>query len=236
MLEELIHYFENFINPNRLQLIDCNLQKRTKYITIVLEDIFQPHNSAAILRTCDCFGIQDVHIVENRNKFKPSEEIAVGSDQWLNIYRYNGKTENTANAIKTLKSNNYRIVATSSHGKGIPIEKFNIYDGKAAFVFGTELTGITEEVEKLADEFVYIPMAGFTESFNISVAAAIILHEVSNKLKQSSIQWNLDKEESDIIKLQWLKNSIKKPDLIEKYFFSNIYKKPENERSGMLTE
>ncbi len=226
MVEELINYFENFINPNRLKLVDSNLQKRTKYITIVLEDIFQPHNSAAIMRTCDCFGIQDVHIIENKNKFKPNEEIALGSDQWLNIYRYNSEKENTVDALKKLKSNNYRIVATTSHEKGTRIEKFNINNGKAAFVFGTELTGITKSVENFADEFVYIPMAGFTESFNISVAVAIILHQVSNKLKESNINWHLEKEDMETIRLQWLKNSIKKPDLIEKYFFENINKNP----------
>jgi tRNA (guanosine-2'-O-)-methyltransferase len=194
----------------------------------VLEDIFQPHNSAAILRTCDCFGIQDVHIIENKNKFKPNEEIAVGSDQWLNIYRYNKEKVNTIDALRSLKNNNYRIVATSSHGKGTAIEEFNLNNGKVAFVFGTELTGITETVEKFADEFVYIPMAGFTESLNISVAAAIILHHVTNNLKQSTIHWQLEKEELEKIRLQWLKNSMKKPELIEKYFFENIYKKPGN--------
>ena len=228
MSAELIHYLENFINPNRLELIDRNLQKRTRYVTIVLEDTFQPNNSAAILRTCDCFGIQDVHIIENKNNFKPNEEIALGSDQWLSIHRYNKEKENTANALKSLKNNNYRIIATSSHGKGTPIEDFNLSNGKAAFIFGTELTGITNTVEELADEFVYIPMSGFTESFNISVAAAIILHQVSNKLKKSTINWNIEKEELEIIRLQWLKNSIKKPDMIEKYFYDNIYKKTEN--------
>jgi tRNA (guanosine-2'-O-)-methyltransferase len=219
---DLNSYFKQFINPDRLSLIENKLSYRTRYITLVLENLYQPHNASAVLRTCECFGIQDVHIIENNNKFVANDEIALGSDQWLTIHRYNKNPQNTLEALTTLKTNGYRIVATSSNIKTTPIEAYNLNQQKTAFVFGTELTGISEDVTNIADEFITIPMYGFTESFNISVAAAIILHYSSYKLRNSDIQWKLNYDEKASLELQWLKNSIKKPGLIEKHYNDHI--------------
>ncbi len=224
MKEELIEYLESFISPKRIKLINNNLLNRTRYITIVLEDVYQLHNASAILRTCDCLGIQDAHIIENHNQYQLNSEITLGAEQWLSIYKYSHSGNNTQKAISQLKKKGYRIVATSSHAKNANLESFDLTNGKVAFVFGAELSGITARVEEMADEFVKIPMYGFTESFNISVSAAIILHQISSKLRQSSIDWKISNEELIDIKLDWLKKSIKKPELIEKYFFENIYK------------
>ena len=225
MKEELIEYLESFVSPKRVKLFNNNLLNRTRYITIVLEDIYQLHNASAILRTCDCLGIQDAHIIENHNQYQLNSEITLGAEQWLSIYKYNHSGNNTQKTISQLKKKGYRIVATSSHAKNANLESFDLTKGKVAFVFGTELSGITARVEEMADEFVKIPMYGFTESFNISVSAAIILYQISSKLRQSSIDWKISHEELIDIKLDWLKKSIKKPELIEKYFFENIYKR-----------
>lgn len=225
MKKELIQYFESFISPKRLKLINNNLRFRTRYMTIILEDIYQPHNASAILRTCDCLGIQDVHIIENHNQYRANPEISLGSDQWLSIYKYKQVENNPQDAISVLKNKGYRIVATSSHAKNANLESFDITKGKMAFVFGTELSGITLRVEEMADEFIKIPMFGFTESFNISVSAAIIFHHTSSKLRHSSIDWQIPEDELADIKLDWLKKSIKNPEQIEKYFFEKIYKK-----------
>jgi tRNA (guanosine-2'-O-)-methyltransferase len=190
-----------------------------------LEDVYQLHNASAVLRTCDCLGIQDAHIIENHNNYHLNSEISLGAEQWLNIYKYNHSGNNTQKAISLLKKKGYRIVATSSHAKNTNIDAFDLSKGKVAFVFGTELSGITARVEEMADEFIKIPMHGFTESFNISVSAAIILYHISSKLRQSAINWRISEEELIDIKLDWLKASIKKPELIEKYFIENIYKK-----------
>lgn len=224
MKEELIRYFENFININRINLINNNLNSRTRYITVVIEDIFQSHNASAILRTCDCFGIQDIHIIENHNHYQTNPEITLGSEQWLSIYKYNQQENNTITAISTLKDKGYRIVATSPHANNSDLEEFNINNGKAAFIFGSEISGISDTIKEHANEFVKIPMFGFTESFNISVAAAIILYNVSLKLRQSIINWKIPDNELIDIKLEWLKKSVKKPELMEKYYFENIHK------------
>jgi len=226
MNTDLNSYLKQFINPKRLNLIEEKLSCRTRYITIVLENLYQPHNASAVIRTCDCFGIQDVHIIENNNKFVANDEIALGAEQWLSINRYNQKNHNTKDAINALKANGYKIVATSSNLTSTPIEDYNIENQKTAFVFGTELTGISEDVINMADKFVTIPMYGFTESLNISVAAAIILHFISWKIRNSGINWKLSDEEMQTIELQWLKNSIKKPELIEKHYLKHIKLNP----------
>jgi tRNA (guanosine-2'-O-)-methyltransferase len=225
MQKQLIEYLETFISPKRLKLFNSNLLSRTRYITVVLEDVYQLHNASAVLRTCDCLGIQDAHIIENHNSFKLNSEISLGSEQWLSIYKYNHSNNNTQKTISSLKKKGYRIVATSSHAKNTNLDAFDLSKGKVAFVFGTELSGITARVEEMADEFIKIPMFGFAESFNISVSAAIILQHVSSKLRQSSIEWRIPEEDLLDIKLEWLKGSIKKPELIEKYFVENIYKR-----------
>jgi tRNA (guanosine-2'-O-)-methyltransferase len=221
--EQLIQYLENFCNPKRIQLLNANIENRTRYLTIVLEDLYQPHNASAILRSCDCFGIQDIHVIENRNKYSPNDEIAMGSEKWLNIYKYNNFPDNTLHALQNLKKQGYRIVSTSSHTQEVNLEKFDLTQGKVAFVFGTELTGVSERVMKLSDEFLTIPMFGFTESLNISVAAAILLHHLSWKLRQSDISWKLSEDEKNDLKVSWLKTSIKKADLIEKHFLEKVY-------------
>lgn len=219
MNKELLQYLSEVVNPARLSLFNKVIENRTSYITVVLEDIFQPQNASAVLRTCDCTGIQNVHVIENRNKFQDDREVSMGSSKWLTIHKYRNKENNSLEAIHTLKKMGYRIVATSPHTNDIDLPDFDVSKGKFALVFGSELPGISEIVEKEADEFLKIPMFGFTESFNISVSAAIILYQLTEKLRNSdSINWQLTEEEKVEIKLQWIKNTVKKSALIEKRF------------------
>ncbi|MBI9015598.1 MAG: RNA methyltransferase [Clostridiales bacterium] len=198
------------------------LAHRTKYVTVVLEDIFQPQNASAVLRTCDCFGIQDVHIIENRNEFNVDPEVVMGSSKWISIHRYNQQQNNTREAIQKLKKQGYRIVATSPHKDDVNLESLDLNAGKLALVFGTELTGISDIVREEADEFMKIPMYGFTESFNISVSAAISMHHLKHRLHQSSIDWQLSEADRQQVYLQWLKQSIKKSDLLVDKFYKDI--------------
>ncbi len=221
MKKELIKYLSKFSTEHRVELFDKIIDCRTNYITVVLEDIFQPHNASAVLRSCDCFGLQDVHIIENRNQYKVNPDVALGSSKWLNLNKYNNTKENTLEAISVLKNKGYRIVATTPHSNDVDLENFDLNKGKFALFFGTELTGLSEIMLKNADEFLKIPMFGFTESFNISVSAAIILHHLTYKLRNSNIDWKLTPEEKDDLKIQWLKQSIKKADAIEKEFIKN---------------
>ncbi|SHE77140.1 tRNA (guanosine-2'-O-)-methyltransferase [Mariniphaga anaerophila] len=219
MQKELIQYLSEFITPERLTLFEKTLEQRTSYLTVVLEDIFQPQNASAVLRTCDCFGIQNVHIIENRNEFTVDTEVAMGASKWLSLHKYNRKTQNSLDAIKKLKKEGYRIVATSPHLNDHLLPDFDLTTGKAAIVFGSELPGISEAILNEADEFLKIPMYGFTESFNISVSAAIVLYQLSQKLREHpSINWKLSEQEQDEIKTAWLRSTIKKSSLLEKRF------------------
>ncbi len=222
MDKELIEHLASYLTPNRQALFNSVLQQRTRYLTVVLEDIFQPQNASAVLRTCDCFGIQDVHIVENRNDFEVDREVAMGASKWLSLRKYNQLEQNSLEAIRQLKGNGYRIVATSPHINDQELHNFDMSKGKAALVFGSELPGISEIIKDEADEFLKIPMYGFTESFNISVSAAIILHHLTLKMKQdAAIEWNLSQEEQQEIKLEWIRRSIKRSELIEQRFKEN---------------
>ncbi len=221
MQKNLIAYLSSYVTPERLELFEKILEQRTHYFTVVLEDIYQPQNASAVLRTCDCFGIQNVHIIENRNSFRVNKEVALGSSKWLTIKKYNQSENNSLQAIRALKSEGYRIVATSPHTNDVLLEDFDLAKGKAALVFGSELPGITNAILQEADEFIKIPMFGFTESFNISVSAAIVLHHLTQKMRKSpAIAWQLTKPEKEAIKLQWLRNTIKRSDLLEEHYLN----------------
>ena len=221
MKEKLIPYLEQFITERRSQLISQVLSQRTRYITVVLEDIYQSHNASAVLRSCDCFGIQDVHIIENRNTYQVNPDVALGSHKWLTLYKYTREQNNTADALAQLKKKGYRIVATSPNANGCPLEEFDLLKGKTALVFGTELEGLSAGAAAMADETLTIPMVGFTGSLNISVTVAIILYHLTSRLRKSGINWQLSATENRQVKLQWLKNSISRSDTIEKYFPDN---------------
>ena len=217
-MKDLIHFLEDFVTEKRAGLFDKVLNQRTRYITVVLEDIYQSQNASAVLRTSDCFGIQDVHIIENKNEYTINPDVALGSSQWLSMYKYNTQKHNTLNAINLLKQNGYRIIATTPHTDDINLNNFDLNKGKAALFFGTELHGLSDTVIENADEYLKIPMYGFTESFNISVSAALILHHLTEKLRKSEINWKLTEKEKDELKLEWLKLTIKSSEqLIEKF-------------------
>ncbi len=215
---ELIQYLSRFITKERFSLFNKNIQDRTKYMTVVLEDIYQPHNASAVLRSCDCFGVQDVHIIENENEYSVNPDVALGSSKWLNLYKYNEFENNTLSTIHTLKEKGYRIIATTPHTNDVNLENFDVSKGKFALMFGSERPGLSDIAMNNADEFLKIPMYGFTESFNISVSAAIVLHHLSLKLRQSDINFKLTNIEQEEITLEWLKRSIKDSEsIINKY-------------------
>ncbi len=222
MTTGLIEYLSQFMSENRLKVFEDVLQMRTRYVTVVLEDLYQAQNASAVLRTCDCFGIQDIHIIENRNKFTIHKEISMGSNKWLNLYHYNTKKNNSADTIKSLRKKAYRIIATSPDPRYPEIKDLELSKGKIALVFGTELTGISKVIKEQADEFVRIPMYGFTESFNISVSAALCLQNILQNLHASDINWQLSPEEYSELLLKWMRFSIKKVELIEKKYSPEI--------------
>jgi tRNA (guanosine-2'-O-)-methyltransferase len=229
MQKELIEYLSACITPERNQLFEKVLSQRTSYITVILEDIFQPQNASAVLRTCDCFGIQHVHAIENRNTFSVDTEVAMGASKWLSIHTYNQAENNSLEAIRILKNKGYRIVATTPHTNDLLLPDFDLTKGKAALVFGSELPGISDIIKNEADEFLKIPMYGFTESFNISVSAAVILFHLTEKLKKlPGIDWQLNPKEKYEVKLQWLRNTLKRSTLLEKRFWEEFTRAQKN--------
>lgn len=220
--KNLIQYFKTFITHNRLEKMGKVLLERTRYLTVVLENIYQPHNASAVLRSCDGFGMQDVHIIENSNPYRVNPGVSLGSSQWLTLHKYNKENENTLTAIKKLKANEYRIVATTPHKDDKNLEDFDLSKGKIALFFGTEMHGLSDIVLENADEFMKIPMYGFVESFNISVSCAISLQNLSHRLRESNIDWKLDALEKEEILLEWMRNTIKNAASLEEEYYRRL--------------
>jgi tRNA (guanosine-2'-O-)-methyltransferase len=219
MQQEINSFLSSYLTEQRRELLYKVISQRTRYLTVVLENIFQSQNAGAVLRTCDCFGIQDVHIIENTNRFEVNRDVVRGATKWLNLHHYNQDTNNTRTALSALKANGYRVIATSPHSNDVNLEDFDIAAGRTALVFGTEMKGISNEVREMADGFLKIPMSGFTESFNVSVSAAIILHHLTFRLKQLNIPYLLSPDEQDEVLYEWLRKSVKSADLMVNTFF-----------------
>jgi len=214
---QLRDYLFGFISENKQHLFNSIIENRTRHITVVLENIYQPHNASAVLRSCDLFGVQDVHIIENTNEYTLSEEVAMGSSKWLTLKKYNDEKENTLACFDALRKEGYKIIATTPHTEDVMIADLPI-DQKTALVFGTELTGLSDVAMQNADGFVKIPMYGFTESFNISVSAALSLYQLTENLRKSEVNWQLSDDEKIDIQITWAMNVIKKSELIVEDF------------------
>ncbi len=221
MNTELVKYLSGFVTEARLKRFEEVLVNRTRHIAIGLENIYQPHNASAVLRSCDCFGIQDVHIIENTNKYTYNPDVSLGSEKWLTLNRYNDGKESLNNCVSALKASGYTIAVTSLHKDSYNIENVPLTN-KLALFFGTEMRGATAELEAKADMFVKIPMLGFTESFNISVAAALSMYALSSRLRKENISWQLSDSDKEDLRLQWLRNTIPKVELLEKDFISKL--------------
>ncbi len=220
----LLEQFYNQISDNKKELFEKNIKNRTRHITVVLENLFQPHNAAAVLRSCDCFGVQDLHIIENFNKYQPNKDIDMGSSKWLNTYKYNKTEYNTEECINHLKSKGYKIVATTPHTNDCLIDELPL-DQPIALMFGTELTGLTDKALEMADSYVRLPMYGFTESYNISVSVALALFSTTERMrKDDSINWQLTNDEQLEIKLQWAKKVVKHSPKVEQELIKRFNK------------
>jgi tRNA (guanosine-2'-O-)-methyltransferase len=200
-------FLEKFLTTDRMEVMRDTLDNRTRHLTIAIEDIYHPHNASAVVRTCDCFGLQDVHIIENRNKYRMNPKVALGSGQWVNIVKHNKEERNSVACIKHLKEKGYKIVATTPHTNDVSLYELSI-DEPVALIFGNEKDGISDEVREHADEFMRIPMYGFAESFNISVSAAICLSVLTEKLRETDLDWQLTEEEKQHILFEWTKEKV----------------------------
>ena len=215
--EDYRSYLEDFITENRKQKFDEVLENRTKHFCIAVEDVYQLHNTSAVMRSCEVFGIQDLHMIEQKFSKTIDKEIALGAEKWVDIYRHSS----TQNCLDSLKNQGYQIVATTPHDDAHTLDDFDISKPSAIF-FGTEKNGLSQEIMDQADAYIKIPMYGFTESLNISVSAAIVINSVTNKLRNSTLNWKLSEEELLAKKIDWMRKSIKDIDFItERYLAEN---------------
>ena len=215
---DLVQYLKEFLVDERRKLFEEKIEQRTKHITVVLENIFQGRNISASIRSADCFGVQDVHVIENDNYFNDDSEVSMGADKWIKTTRYNQENHNSAAAIKKLKEEGYQVIAATPHNTDCDLYDIEITDQKIALIFGAEVRGCSEETLKLADKRMKIPMYGFTESFNISVSVSLCLQHLTYKMRNSAVNWRMTQEQKNETLLQWLRNSIKSSAQIEEKF------------------
>lgn len=205
--QQLYEQLSQFISPNKRELFDRMAPLRTRHVTVVLEDIYQSQNASAVVRTSDLVGLQDIHVIENRNAYQLNPDVTLGSSKWVDVHRYRTHPNNTLACVEALKKKGYRVVATSPRSEHITPENIDL-QRPMAFCFGTELTGLSDELMNAADEHLRIPMFGFTESFNISVSAAITLYTVMQRLRASDVKWQLGDEELQALKLSWARKMV----------------------------
>jgi tRNA (guanosine-2'-O-)-methyltransferase len=181
------------------------LEHRMNWVTAVTEDLYDPHNISAVLRSCDGFGIQSAHIIEVNNPYRVSPGVAKGAAKWLDIERH---TE-TKSALTDLKNRGYAICCTTPHTDDTTPEDLPL-DKPIALVFGSEGPGISDAARAEADYFVRIPMYGFTESYNISVAAALTLQTVTHRVRnRKDLPWQVPSSEHSRILGDWATRTVK---------------------------
>ncbi|WP_293872005.1 RNA methyltransferase [Flavobacterium sp.] len=212
---DFLTYLEEFITDNRKERFKTILANRTNHFTIVVEDLFQFHNTSAVMRSCEVFGIQEINIIEQRFGKNIDKEIAMGAQKWVDINKFS----TISHCMKSLKNKGYQIIATTPHNDSCLLQDFDITN-KSALFFGTEKEGLSEEVMSQADGFLKIPMVGFTESLNISVSAAIIIQDITTRLRQTNIKWQLTEEELLEKRIQWAKNTIKDIKQVEERYYA----------------
>ncbi len=217
---QLLNYLLSFLTDNRKSKFEKILAQRTRHLTVVLEDIYQKHNTSAVVRNCDVFGIQDLHIIENKYNSYVSNQVAKGAQKWIDFHEYNQHEYNTERCINTLRDKGYQIIATTPHNDSCLVQEFDI-SKKSALVFGVEKEGVSDYIMNEADGYLKIPMVGFTESLNISVAVAIILQYLTTRLRNSEIDWQLSNEEKDEKRIDWCKKTILNADEIVERYLNN---------------
>lgn len=200
LTEDLVAYLESFLTDRRRLKNHAVLTNRTNHFSVAIEDVYQLHNTSAVMRSCDIFGIQNLHVIEERNLRTIDREIAMGAQKWVDIHRYH----TTKNCVESLKNEGYQIVATTPHGdNNVTLSEFDI-SKKSVFFFGKEDKGLSDHILQQSDVQLKIPMYGFTESLNISVSASIILQEVTRKLHESSIDWKFTEKETLQKRYDWV--------------------------------
>ncbi|MCK5700522.1 MAG: RNA methyltransferase [Cyclobacteriaceae bacterium] len=219
-----LDYLESYLTPHRKSLFDKIAALRTRHFTIVAEDTYQDHNASALIRNCDCFGIQDLHILEEHQKYRLAKGMTQGSEKWVGLHYYSEFENCTQTCIDTLREQGYAIIATTPHENDYLINEYDV-SKKSAFFFGRETTGLSKQVLDQADGYIKIPMFGFSESFNISVSVALLLQSLMGRLRASnSPYWRLTQDEIIDLKIDWCIKTIQNGDRISANYLAQMEK------------
>ncbi|MEM7107085.1 MAG: RNA methyltransferase [Bacteroidota bacterium] len=217
MRDGLLNYLGQYVSEHKKKVIDNVLDKRTRYLTVVLEDIYHSQNASAVIRSCDCFGIQDLHVIENKHQYKLNPRVVHGASRWVDIIAYNADTDNSTKCFRDLKEKGYKLIGTVPDQSAVDISTLSL-DEPIALIFGTEKEGLSHNSKEFCDQFATVPMYGFTESFNVSVSAALCMNAIAQKLFKSNVHWRLTEHEKKELKLQWFREIVHRSDLLEKEF------------------
>lgn len=218
---ELIDFLRPYMSDHKFQLIDRVIAQRTRHLTVVTENLYDPHNVNASLRSCESFGVQDVHVVDDGGRFFTNSQISAGASKWLTVHHHADTPPNLPRCVAQLKQDGYQIIATTLRDDAIPVTELDVTQ-KLALCFGTEETGLSAEAYQLADRLVTIPMAGFTQSFNISVAVSLCLQMLTQKLQNSAIDWQLSEDEKIDLKINWMARMPAHGDILVRNFLRSI--------------
>jgi len=211
---ELLDFLGGFVTDHKKEKMAAVLGRRTRHLTVALEDIYQPHNASACLRSCECLGVQDLHVVEGRNEYSPSNEVAMGSAKWLTFHHY----RRTADCLDALRERGYRLVATTPNVEGHDLATLPL-DRPVALLFGTEEEGLSDEALAAADATLRLPQYGFTQSFNVSVSVALCLSRLVERLRAEDVPWQLSEDERREITLAWYRAVVTRHDVLEREFW-----------------
>ena len=212
-LETTFEYLKQFLTEERLQKIEHFSKESSDFVLPVMEDVYQFRNAAAIVRSVEACGFHHVVALEEENVFNPNLKVTKGAETWVQVE----KMPNNLDSLKEIKSRGYKILAVSPEKNATMLPDYEVKE-PIALVFGTELEGVSDEVLDFADETLAIPMFGFTKSFNVSVAAAICMYELKQKLMKSGIDYQLSDEKLLEMKIRWTVNSIRSgEELLERF-------------------
>lgn len=210
---EIYDYIKQFLTEERLNKIEHFSVESSDFVLPVMEDVYQYRNAAAIVRSVEACGFHQVVALEEENVFNPNLKVTKGADTWVKVE----KLPRNLASLQEIKSRGYKILAVSPEKNATMLPDYEVKE-PIALVFGTELEGVSQEILDFADETLAIPMYGFTKSFNVSVAAAICMYELKQKLIKSNIDYKLSEEKLLQIKIRWALNSIKSGEMILEKF------------------
>lgn len=198
-----------FVTPERQKRIDEVLSTKTRDVVLVLEDIYDEHNASAVLRTAESFGVLEVHSVERTCGFKVDAQTSMGAHKWIELIKH----KSTDMPYRVLSERGYAIYASSIRGDALDLEDVPI-DRPIALVFGNEHEGLSPEAQEAANGRFRVPMHGFVESLNVSVATAISMYDVLARKRKSGRPMALEPLDRLRLKAAWFARSVRASKLI----------------------